>query len=107
MLNYLQNHLSELLLDAKVSLPAGSRESLVSADDEVVSVLEEVVMYTFQQTVYYLTKVGSCMILERLERNLSYNGLLSNMSSSFRRRVSNKCFNPPSSNDVCKIIMIV
>ena len=29
-----------------------------SPEEEIVVVLEDVVMYSFQQTVYYLTKVG-------------------------------------------------
>ena len=58
MLHYFQQNLqADLLLDPAVSLPAGSRKSLLDAQEEVVGVLEETVMYTFQQSVYYLTKV--------------------------------------------------
>ncbi|XP_060754487.1 ras-associating and dilute domain-containing protein isoform X3 [Neoarius graeffei] len=39
---------------------AGSKESLlsatISASEEVMTILEEVIMYTFQQCVYYITK---------------------------------------------------
>ena len=34
-------------------------EVLPNADEELLMFLEEVVIYTFQQTVYHLTKVGS------------------------------------------------
>ncbi|XP_077865256.1 ras-associating and dilute domain-containing protein-like [Saccoglossus kowalevskii] len=56
MLNHFQNCLNDYLMSPEEGLPPGSRSSLATADDEVLSVLEEVVMYTFQQTVYYLTK---------------------------------------------------
>ncbi|XP_070581241.1 ras-associating and dilute domain-containing protein-like isoform X2 [Ptychodera flava] len=56
MLNHFQNSLVDYLMSPDESLPPGSRASLAAADEEVLSVLEEVVMYTFQQTVYYLTK---------------------------------------------------
>ena len=32
-------------------------EALANADEELLNVLEEVAMFTFQQTVYHLTKV--------------------------------------------------
>lgn len=39
----------------------GSKESLlsatISANEEAMTILEEVIMYTFQQCVYYITKV--------------------------------------------------
>ncbi|XP_077980052.1 ras-associating and dilute domain-containing protein-like [Glandiceps talaboti] len=56
MLNHFQGAMIDYLMSPAESLPPGSRASLATADDEVLSVLEEVVMYTFQQTVYYLTK---------------------------------------------------
>lgn len=41
--------------------PVGSKESLfsstITASEEAMTVLEEVVMYTFQQCVYYISKV--------------------------------------------------
>lgn len=44
-----------------VVFPAGSKESLFSctltASEEAMAVLEEVVLYSFQQCVYYLSKV--------------------------------------------------
>ena len=43
------------------ALPAGSKESLFScaltASEEAMAVLEEVVLYAFQQCVYYVSKV--------------------------------------------------
>ncbi len=58
LLHYFQQNLyPDLLLDPEVSLPAGSRRSLVDAEEESLAALEEVATYTFQQTVYYLTKV--------------------------------------------------
>ena len=56
MLHYLQCNLNRYLQhNARTS--AGIRDSLVSADEELLTVLEEVIMFTFQQTVYHLTKV--------------------------------------------------
>lgn len=41
--------------------PVGSKESLfsstITASEEAMTVLEEVIMYTFQQCVYYISKV--------------------------------------------------
>ena len=42
------------------------RDSLVSADEELLTVLEEVIMFTFQQTVYHLTKVNGHYSLSQL-----------------------------------------
>lgn len=43
--------------------PIGSKESLfsstITASEEAMTVLEEVIMYTFQQCVYYISKVGA------------------------------------------------
>lgn len=43
--------------------PLGSKESLfsstITASEEAMTVLEEVIMYTFQQCVYYISKVRS------------------------------------------------
>ena len=54
MLHYFQCNLSKYLQNAS---PSKIRESLMSADEELLTVLEEVIMFTFQQTVYHLTKV--------------------------------------------------
>ena len=56
MLHYLQCNLNGLL-QAVSPTQAAVRESLVLADEELLTVLEEVIMFTFQQTVYHLTKV--------------------------------------------------
>ncbi|XP_078609919.1 ras-associating and dilute domain-containing protein-like [Branchiostoma floridae x Branchiostoma japonicum] len=56
MLAFLQAHLPEYLCAPPAALPPNTRASVAVADEEVLSVLEEVVMYTFQQSVYYLTK---------------------------------------------------
>ncbi|XP_066291857.1 ras-interacting protein 1-like isoform X2 [Branchiostoma lanceolatum] len=56
MLAFLQAHLPEYLSAPPATLPPNTRASVAVADEEVLSVLEEVVMYTFQQSVYYLTK---------------------------------------------------
>ena len=58
-----QNNISDYVMDPLVSLPAETRKSVVEADEEILAVLEEVVMYTFQQTVYYLTKVNILLII--------------------------------------------
>ena len=55
MLNFLQGKMSSYLLPrSKVTT---SKEALLSADVELLTVLEEVIMFTFQQTVYHVTKV--------------------------------------------------
>lgn len=47
--------------------PAGSKESLFSctltASEEAMAALEEVVLYAFQQCVYYLSKVSAAAML--------------------------------------------
>lgn len=56
MLYFLQNRMSHYVnLNSK--LPGISDEALLNADEELLMFLEEVVIYTFQQTVYHLTKV--------------------------------------------------
>ena len=57
ILNFLHTHLGEFVLEPAISLPSETRRSIACAEDQVVAVLEDVVMYTFQQTVYYTTKV--------------------------------------------------
>ena len=56
MLHYLQCHLNRYLGSNHES--SAVKESLASADEELLTVLEEVIMFTFQQTVYHLTKVS-------------------------------------------------
>ncbi|XP_035695509.1 ras-associating and dilute domain-containing protein-like isoform X3 [Branchiostoma floridae] len=56
MLAFLQANLPDYLCAPPAALPPNTRASVAVADEEVLSVLEEVVMYTFQQSVYYLTK---------------------------------------------------
>ena len=64
MLHFFQQNLqADFLLDPAVSLPAGSRQSLLGAQEEALIVLEDVVTYTFQQTVYYLTKVSNSNLI--------------------------------------------
>ena len=55
MLHFLQCNLSNYLLPKEQI--ATTKEALTSADDELLTVLEEVIMFTFQQTVYHMTKV--------------------------------------------------
>ena len=40
-----------------------SSSSSGSVEEEVVNVFEDIVLYTFQQTVYYITKVSSILLL--------------------------------------------
>jgi len=61
MLHFLQNRLSSYLLSKEQVTT--SKEALLNADDELLTVLEEVIMFTFQQTVYHLTKVNGCLHL--------------------------------------------
>ena len=56
MLHYLQCNLNRYL-QHNSGTSSGIRDSLASADEELLTVLEEVIMFTFQQTVYHLTKV--------------------------------------------------
>ncbi|XP_064627342.1 ras-associating and dilute domain-containing protein-like isoform X2 [Lineus longissimus] len=53
---FLQEHQSDILMEAEKALPPGTRDSIVNAEDESLALLEDVVMYGFQQTVYYITK---------------------------------------------------
>ena len=74
---HFRQHVNEYLMDPQVSLSAQSRASISTAGDEVIGTLDEVVMYTFQQTVYYLTKV--CDIIVQDSRNI----ILQNISILF------------------------
>jgi hypothetical protein len=56
MLHFLRSNVSRYLGDASLVSYHGD-ETLANADEELLVGLEEVVMYTFQQTVYHLTKV--------------------------------------------------
>ncbi|KAK3710657.1 hypothetical protein QZH41_011014, partial [Actinostola sp. cb2023] len=56
MHHFLQKNISRYLGDAK-KISSLIEEPLTTADEELLVCLEEVVMYTFQQTVYHLTKV--------------------------------------------------
>ncbi|CAN0357606.1 unnamed protein product [Lampetra planeri] len=63
LLHFLRQRVPELALDADDANGHGtdsqepSLSAALSASEEATSVMEEVVMYTFQQTVYYITKV--------------------------------------------------
>eukprot|EP00058_Branchiostoma_floridae_P019538 XP_002605028.1 hypothetical protein BRAFLDRAFT_85170 [Branchiostoma floridae] len=63
MLAFLQANLPDYLCAPPAALPPNTRASVAVADEEVLSVLEEVVMYTFQQSVYYLTKITWSMFV--------------------------------------------
>ena len=56
VLHFLQCNLAGLMQSVRSS-KSTVRDSLLSADEELLTVLEEVIMFTFQQTVYHLTKV--------------------------------------------------
>lgn len=62
MLHYLQCNLNALMQNFP-SHQASVRDSLVAADEELLTVLEEVIMFTFQQTVYHLTKVKQLFLV--------------------------------------------
>lgn len=55
MLHYLQCNLKSYLMP--VNQIECNQTSVLYADEELLSTLEEVIMFTFQQTVYHLTKV--------------------------------------------------
>eukprot|EP00794_Sanderia_malayensis_P009188 gene9188-10162_t len=58
MLHYLQCHLNRYIETKQdATSQQTKKESLSSADEELLTVLEEVIMFTFQQTVYHLTKI--------------------------------------------------
>ncbi|XP_078347345.1 ras-associating and dilute domain-containing protein-like isoform X2 [Oculina patagonica] len=56
MLPYLHANMSQYIKDPSQIAEYGD-EALVNADEELLMFLEEVIIYTFQQTVYHLTKV--------------------------------------------------
>ena len=56
LLHILQENMPRYVGDG-TQLPPHTDEALVTADDELLGFLEEVIMYTFQQTIYHLTKV--------------------------------------------------
>ena len=56
MLPFLQANMSQFIKDP-LDLAVRGDDVLVNADEELLMFLEEVVIYTFQQTVYHLTKV--------------------------------------------------
>ena len=56
MLPYLQANMSQFIKDSSQVSEFGD-EALLNADEELLMFLEEVIIYTFQQTVYHLTKV--------------------------------------------------
>lgn len=57
MLPFLQANMSQFIKDP-LDLAVRGDDVLVNADEELLMFLEEVVIYTFQQTVYHLTKVN-------------------------------------------------
>ena len=60
MLHFLQDNLSTYLpgtFHVNSASNDPEEEALANADEELLNVLEEVAMFTFQQTVYHLTKV--------------------------------------------------
>ena len=66
MLHFLQDNLSTYLPGAFHVNSASNdpeEEALANADEELLNVLEEVAMFTFQQTVYHLTKVSGLSVL--------------------------------------------
>ena len=65
LFHHFRQHLIDYLMDPELSLTSQTRASVATAGDEVIGTLEEVVMYTFQQTVYYLTKVGLLFLRRR------------------------------------------
>ena len=58
LFHFLSRHVHELVMDTG-GAERGANASSAGAEEEVMATLEDVVMYTFQQTVYYLTKVDS------------------------------------------------
>ena len=66
MLHFLQDNLPVYLpnvyhINATSNDP--EEEALANSDEELLNVLEEVAMFTFQQTVYHLTKVCGILFL--------------------------------------------
>ncbi|ELU12480.1 hypothetical protein CAPTEDRAFT_225763 [Capitella teleta] len=62
--HYMKTHLKESPLQHRLqSLPEETRASISAADREVSAVLDEVVIQTFQQTVYHTSKVLHEVIL--------------------------------------------
>ena len=63
MLHYLQCNLNNYLLPR--DQVTTTKDALISADEELLTVLEEVIMFTFQQTVYHLTKVKTIKLQKK------------------------------------------
>lgn len=67
LLHFIQHHVPQLLpfrgppggRGGPEVLPGSEVLSTQTACEEAMTVLEEVIMFTFQQSVYYLTKVSS------------------------------------------------
>ena len=57
MHHYIRTNMSHFLVEPCYSALPSSRASLALAEDEIISGLEESVIYAFQHVVYYLTKV--------------------------------------------------
>ena len=69
MLHFLQCNLDNYLLPREQVTT--TKEALLSADEELLTVLEEVIMFTFQQTVYHLTKVRDLILsFYRFDKNI-------------------------------------
>ena len=69
MLHFLQCNLDNYLLPREHVTT--TKEALLSADEELLTVLEEVIMFTFQQTVYHLTKVRDLILsFYRFDKNI-------------------------------------
>lgn len=74
MLHFLQDNLSTYLPGTFHVNSANDpeEEALANADEELLNVLEEVAMFTFQQTVYHLTKVCCLHTLSHLSSNFGH-----------------------------------
>lgn len=54
---FFRKNVRDSLRMSSASLPRDCQEGDTLPEEQIVGVLEDVVMYSFQQTVYYLTKV--------------------------------------------------
>ncbi|XP_013404586.1 ras-associating and dilute domain-containing protein isoform X2 [Lingula anatina] len=93
MLNFFKKNLPNMMMEPCDKLQARTRVAPEKVDEEMLAVLEEVVMYTFQQTVYYLTKALYVVLPAILDTNP--------FQDSKNENSSGQC--PPTLQDILSI----
>ncbi|CAH1794336.1 unnamed protein product [Owenia fusiformis] len=107
LLHFFRGQLPTVLLDASKALPRGARMTLVNADSELLAVLEEAFMYTFQQTVYHLTKTMYASLPSVLDSNpFNEDELESKDPSSTKPRVSELIYIYQTTLDITNVAQL-